>query len=65
MILQLELALLLKNLTKMNVGQICINEATTKHLEKIIPCTLKIPTISIKKGAIATIEKIKLTERGD
>jgi hypothetical protein len=54
-----------RKLTKMNVGQRCINEATTEHLENSFLSTLKILMISIKNDAIAAIEKIKLTERGD
>jgi hypothetical protein len=52
------LALLGKNLTKMNVGQRCTNEATTEHLENSFPSTLEIPMVSIKKDAIASTEKI-------
>jgi hypothetical protein len=65
MILEFELALLGKNLTKMNVGQRCTNEGTIEHLENSFLSTLEIPMVSIKKDAIASTKKIKLIERGD
>ncbi len=63
MILESKLALLEKNLAKINVGQRC-SIAIVEQPENSTPSTLKIPMASIKKDAITTTEKFKLVENG-